>query len=87
MEYDLIGNVMGSLNEAIDYYKSGKEYKGVYGFQGTIYCEDCGEEIPDSPYNYVLAQSYYDSDNYMFLCKECGKKLYESEIGVEYEIQ
>ncbi|HHY24201.1 MAG TPA: hypothetical protein GX527_08205 [Clostridiaceae bacterium] len=58
-----------------------------YEFQGTIYCEDCGEEIPDSPYNYVFAQSYYDSDNYMFLCKECGKKLYESEIGVEYEIQ
>lgn len=46
-------------------------------------CEDCGAEVPSG--NYVSAQSYYDANNFKWLCKECAKKLEDSEEGVEYE--
>lgn len=52
----------------------------------TISCDDCGKDIPYSNYNYILAQSYYDANNFYYLCRECGEKLRESEFGMEYEI-
>lgn len=51
----------------------------------TICCDDCAKEIPYCNYNYVLAQSYYDTENFHYLCKECSKKLKESGFGCEYE--
>lgn len=54
--------------------------------EDTIDCEDCGKDIPDSKYNYRLAQSYYNADNFRYLCCECSNKLEASEVGMEYEI-
>jgi len=36
MEYDLIGNAMDSLNEAIDYYRSGKDFGDVSRYKYCI---------------------------------------------------
>ncbi|MCD2347244.1 hypothetical protein [Clostridium guangxiense] len=54
----------------------------------SITCDDCGDEVPNCEYNYTFAQSYTDTEDYMYLCNSCGKKLKDSEYGYcEYEIR
>jgi len=50
-------------------------------------CNDCEEPMPYSEYYYTFAQSYTATEKYLFLCKKCGRKLRDSEYGVEYEIR
>lgn len=52
----------------------------------SITCDDCGDPVPDSEYNYVFAQSYYKAEDYQTLCKKCGDELERSEFGVCYQI-
>lgn len=49
-------------------------------------CSDCEAAMPYSEYNYTFAQSYTNTDDYMFLCRQCGEKLKNSEHGVCYDI-
>lgn len=52
----------------------------------TIACDHCCKDIPHSEYFYLFAQSYTNAENYHYLCKECGEKLRDSELGVLYDI-
>jgi transcription elongation factor Elf1 len=50
-------------------------------------CNDCEEHMPYSEFNYIFAQAYTDTEKYLFLCKNCGQRLRESEYGSDYEIR
>jgi len=41
----------------------------------TIFCYDCGKDIPDSDYNYILAQSYYDADDFFIFMRGMWKEI------------
>lgn len=53
----------------------------------TISCDDCGIDLPDSEYYYRIALSYFDTDDYKYLCLDCAKQMENSDHGSDYEIR
>lgn len=67
MKYDLIGNAMDSLNEAIDFYKSGKKYNDSSRFKYCVLllahsAELILKEILFNESKYLLYQNIDDID-------------------------
>lgn len=54
--------------------------------EDTSYCDECGEEIPNSESFYYTAISQFDTNDYKYLCPKCVKKVADSEEYIDYEI-
>ena len=52
----------------------------------SIYCDECGDEMPDSPRFYRTAISDVDTGDYKFLCSSCTDLYREEEAYIGYEI-
>lgn len=60
----------------------------VCGFtvENSIYCDECGDEIPDVDGIYEIAISETDTEDFMYLCPSCAKRYREDEEYIGYEI-
>lgn len=53
---------------------------------GSTYCDECGEEMPNDSRVYSTAISDVDTEDFKFLCPICTKKYNEEEEYIGYEI-
>ena len=58
----------------------GKEY------EGSTYCDICGNEMPNDDSFYSIAFSDYDTEDYMCVCPKCANKVEQDEEYMGYEI-
>lgn len=58
----------------------GKEY------EGSVSCDDCGDEMPNSDSFYYVAMSDTDTSDYKLLCPECARTAIQSPEYIGYEI-
>ena len=52
----------------------------------NIMCCDCGDDMPNSSYNFTHIQWYDNSDDYKYLCGKCGKAFKENNDSSYYDI-
>lgn len=57
-----------------------------YSVVDSIYCDECGDEIPNSERVYSTAISDIDVNDYKFLCPSCAKRYREDEEYIGYEL-
>ena len=53
----------------------------------TMYCDECGDEIPNSNRIYKTAISDTDADDFRFLCPDCAKRYTEEEQFMGYALE
>lgn len=53
---------------------------------GSVSCDECGNEMPNYHCIYSTAISDIDTEDYKFLCPDCTKKYNEQEEYIGYEI-
>lgn len=52
-----------------------------------MYCDECGDEIPNSNRIYKTAISDTDADDFRFLCPDCAKRYTEEEQLMGYALE
>lgn len=57
-----------------------------YSVSDSTYCDECGDELPNSERIYSTALSDIDANDYKFLCPACAKRYREDEEFIGYEI-
>ena len=55
-------------------------------YEDAIYCDSCGEEMPNSDQFYFTIQSHSDADDFMFFCPKCAKEARNCDEFIDYEI-
>lgn len=53
----------------------------------TMYCDECGDEIPNSNRIYKTAISDTNADDFRFLCPDCAKRYTEEEQLMGYALE
>lgn len=53
----------------------------------TMYCDECGDEIPNSNRIYKTAISDINADDFRFLCPDCAKRYTEEEQFMGYALE
>ena len=57
-----------------------------YSVSDSMYCDECGDELPNSNRIYATAISDTDTEDFKFLCPNCAKRYREEEEFIGYEI-